>query len=778
MDVRLLVLLLVLAILLGCNSTASEAVEANCAGQLPALQAQCTQAGGTFRGSTEASGLDECGASGSGAGGSGRCRIEGSGSCSVVCELPSRQPFDGSASPPAHDASEVGADAARNVDGGAIADISSLPDRASPLDGDNFVPLDPDANLGDARMAPPADVGLVEPPIDAAHGRADSAMVADQALIDGHIDAVSVHDQAPTEAGAPDASLDGRIVPDPDASGTDFFGQDGRCLVECPAGCRDDDGDLFPEESAPCVLVGAPRFDCNDALNSVNPSAHEVCNGLDDDCDGLTDNGLQLIAEACNGVDDNCDGRVDEVFDLGLRCEAGFGLCMREGQTVCGRDGSMICSAVGRPPPSQTDTTCDGVDEDCDGDTDEDFEGALCGVGACEARETCVDGAQLQCAPRSPLGPDTTCDGVDDDCDDDVDNGLEFEEAGRFQGDVFGGALAGIGVGDLDGDGFDDVAVKGHEPVEQGDPTEVVYLVSGADRSTIRRLHAINESPSRAAFGAQIRPISDVSNDGRPDIAVRSLNRVYVFSGADGSLVWAFPASPPFATPLLGLGILDNIDGLGGPDIAVGESANGNVLVFSGESGAAIGTIDSVRGGNTFGTAIAGIRDSNGDGRGEVAIGDPGQGHAYLFRFVNNDFSLVQTWNGPIADTGFGSDVADVGDVNGDGFTEVGVAGGGQPGYYSTLSGLRVGGPADGAVFRIHVLGNVDRDETPDLLFVLSGVAGTVILPSVRGMQEWRRSSFWAQPAGDFDGDGRADIVANTGANGEFITFYRAVGCR
>ena len=38
----------------------------------------------------------------------------------------------------------------------------------------------------------------------------------------------------------------------------------------------------------------------------------ETCNGIDDDCDGRTDEELELVPETCNGLDDNCDGRIDE----------------------------------------------------------------------------------------------------------------------------------------------------------------------------------------------------------------------------------------------------------------------------------------------------------------------------------------------------------------------------------------------------------------------------------------------------------------------------------
>jgi hypothetical protein len=68
------------------------------------------------------------------------------------------------------------------------------------------------------------------------------------------------------------------------------------------------------------------------------------------------------------------------------------------------------------------DATCDGVDDNCSGVADEDYLiDDTCGVGYCQATNTpssCDGGVETVCQPGTPLGPDdTTCDGVDDNCD-------------------------------------------------------------------------------------------------------------------------------------------------------------------------------------------------------------------------------------------------------------------------------------------------------------------------------------------------------------------------
>ncbi len=118
------------------------------------------------------------------------------------------------------------------------------------------------------------------------------------------------------------------------------------------------------------------------------------------------------LTEVCNNLDDDCDGRIDEGTG-GADCSTNCGT----GTTVC-TGGVLMCNQMSEPD----DDTCDGNDDDCDGNVDEDYMGGgECGVGAvCDGMEQCING-MIECI-GDPILPES-CNCGDDDCDTLVDEG-------------------------------------------------------------------------------------------------------------------------------------------------------------------------------------------------------------------------------------------------------------------------------------------------------------------------------------------------------------------
>lgn len=177
----------------------------------------------------------------------------------------------------------------------------------------------------------------------------------------------------------------------------------------------------------------------------------EVCNGFDDNCNGVADetNGSSCMdystcsmvprnvcdplcdappVDVCDGRDNDCDGQIDEPFHgyLGQTCGQGLGACHSQGVYVCAENGGVTCSAPILPPDAE-ETCGDNIDNNCNGLTDETpcscVDGTVqeCGppteVGQCRrGTQTCVNGRFSSCADAIFPGTET-CNGLDDDCD-------------------------------------------------------------------------------------------------------------------------------------------------------------------------------------------------------------------------------------------------------------------------------------------------------------------------------------------------------------------------
>ena len=137
-------------------------------------------------------------------------------------------------------------------------------------------------------------------------------------------------------------------------------GIDNNCDGSTDEGCvvwyRDADSDTYGDASVTSISITQPSgyvsnsTDCNDGNSAVHPGATEVCNGIDDDCNGLTDDGYVGHSTSC-----------------------GVGACARTGSTSCVA-GSVVDSCTSGTPAAEV---CDGIDNNCDGQTDEGLSGVL-----------------------------------------------------------------------------------------------------------------------------------------------------------------------------------------------------------------------------------------------------------------------------------------------------------------------------------------------------------------------------------------------------------------
>ena len=141
--------------------------------------------------------------------------------------------------------------------------------------------------------------------------------------------------------------------------------------------------------------------------------------------------GTEPVAEVCDGKDNDCDGTIDEDFPgLGTACTVGRGECARSGVQVCGG----ACSVTAGVPTAET---CDGKDNDCDGTVDDHIsDGPACPLtlGVCAASHApCTNGGFAACDATSygahydPAVAETQCDGLDNNCDGQVDEGYAFK---------------------------------------------------------------------------------------------------------------------------------------------------------------------------------------------------------------------------------------------------------------------------------------------------------------------------------------------------------------
>ncbi len=349
-----------------------------------------------------------------------------------------------------------------------------------------------------------------------------------------------------------------------------------------------------------------------------------------------------------------------------------------------------------------------------------------------------------------------------------VDGSLLHALSGLTPGDRFGASVSA--AGDVNGDGFGDFLVG--IPLAAGPPgtSGEARVFSGADGSV---LHVVTGA-AMGQTGLQVTGLGDINGDGLSDFAVREQltptsgpvqAQVRVFSGADGSVLRTHITNPMGGGAMGSLANAGDVDGDGVNDLLVGEPdlmnnmvfppvIAGGVLVYSGASGTLIHSILGTGTTSKMGFDVASGGDLDGDGLADLLVGAPGSYMGTVFSVVGEawvfsgfDGSVLQSWQGGSL-TVIGHNVACPGDVNGDTVPDYTVSVVPHPLVVATV---------------------------PNVIRLYSGATGAALdeFPAPLDNGGFRQS---AAGLGDVDGNGSADLVVGSFSGAPAVGEVRLYG--
>ena len=515
-----------------------------------------------------------------------------------------------------------------------------------------------------------------------------------------------------------------------------------RCYLDADRdGFGNSQGTTVGSEDTDCDDDGESynREDCNDLVASIYIDAPESCNNLDDDCDGLVDEGSGSLAPVNAPawyVDADGDGFGGDSIYV-LQCD------QPQGYVASSNDCNDLTADIS---PGITDVCFDGIDNNCDGAID-----ASCSTTASGA-DAVVSGAMV----GSRAGYDMAVGDIDGDGIVDMvltapaedygsvyviygpigyDRDLSYQYDAVITGVASNdngilGLGTSLGLVDLNGNGRKDIVVGAPGSNGQG----VVYVIhsvdsdrwSGSDSITNMADATITGTQANVQLGCDIESAGDVNGDSYEDMLL----------GACRSTL----TSPGYA--VLAYGQVDNYSGA--------YSIN-NILVTDSTANTPIsaGIFSGLNNGDAFGSIVGTAGDVNGDGLSDILFGAPlnfstDDGSAYLLYGDETQFdgnfgiSDLSAFTNGSTNMKHGGSVGAAGDVNGDGFGDFWV---GAPasqtnrGYVQLFSGrstqlsgelneiATIYGQSDNDLFgkRILPVGDLNLDGYDDVIIAATG---------------------------------------------------------
>ena len=277
------------------------------------------------------------------------------------------------------------------------------------------------------------------------------------------------------------------------------------------------------------------------------------------------------------------------------------------------------------------------------------------------------------------------------------DGRLLHEFSGEQKGENFGYHVAG--VGDVDHDGFADVIVGAPNNSAAGQDAGRAYIYSGHDGHLISTL--TGESPGDQ-FGSAVSGASTGSGSlivvGAPGAGPNRHGRVYVYQGMSTTPQFTINADDTGAAlGAMFVSVVGDIDKDGRPDVYASDWSNaargystGRIYVHSGKDGHRLLTLTGETPGEGFGTNPGKAGDVDGDGFDDILVGswqysEIADSAGRVCLYSGKTGKLLQTYTCRTPGDTFGFDAVGIGDVDGDGTTDLLITAGwsGVHGYHS-----------------------------------------------------------------------------------------------